>query len=49
MFINLQELILNLEPENPRAEDAFEGLDQLYYVKFPQLKGFEFNCVFVKN
>jgi hypothetical protein len=39
MFIYLQELILNLEPENP----------QLYYVKFPQLKVFEFNCVFVKN
>jgi hypothetical protein len=44
MFINLQELILDLDPENPRADDAFEGFDQLQYVKFPQLKIFEFNC-----
>jgi hypothetical protein len=43
MFINLQELILNLDPENPRADDAFEDFDQLQYVKFPQLKVFEFN------
>jgi hypothetical protein len=49
MFINLQELILDLDPENPKAEDTFEGFDQLQYVKFPQLKVFELNCFCPKS
>ncbi|UZO12378.1 uncharacterized protein OCT59_003916 [Rhizophagus irregularis] len=43
-FINLQELILHLDPDDPNAEGAFEGFGQLQYIKFPQLRILEFNC-----
>ncbi|PKY16256.1 hypothetical protein RhiirB3_521035 [Rhizophagus irregularis] len=39
-FINLQELILHLDPDDPNAEGAFEGFGQLQYIKFPTIENF---------